>query len=45
MVFYKGRYLAKSSEAFKLHSEGEFKKLDALIKEVDRKYKEMMERY
>ena len=45
MVFYKNRWLGKTSEAYRLYQEGEFKKLDKLIKEVDAKYHEMMQRY
>jgi hypothetical protein len=44
-VMYKGQLLAKNSEAYFLWDVKEFKKLDAHLKELDRKQKELMERY
>lgn len=44
-VNYKGLWLAKNSEAYFLWDLKEFKKLDAHLKELDRKAKELQDRY
>jgi hypothetical protein len=44
-VVYRGQMLAKNSEAFTLWDLKEFKKLDAHLKELERKQKELIERY
>lgn len=44
-VKYRDMWLAKNSDAYALWALKEFKKLDAHLKELDRKEKELQERY
>lgn len=44
-VWYRDGLLARNSEAYFLWEVKEFKKLDAHLKELDRKQKELIERY
>lgn len=44
-VFYRGGWLARNSHAYFLWEVKEFKKLDAHLKELERKEKELQERY
>lgn len=44
-VFYRNTWLAKTSDAYALYALKEFKKLDAHLKELERKEKELQERY
>lgn len=41
---YKGVWLFPGSEAFRLYTEGQFEKLDKHLKEVNQRYKELLER-
>jgi hypothetical protein len=45
MIFYKDRWLAKNSEGYRLYKEGNLKKLDELIKDVDKRHKELLAKY
>lgn len=45
MVPYKGVYLAKGSHGLELYEKKQFKELDAHLKELDRKEKDLLERY
>lgn len=45
MVLYKGVYLTKGSHGLELYEKKDFKALDAHMKELDRKEKDLMERY
>ena len=45
MVTYKGVLLARGSYALELYEKKLFKELDAHMKELDRKEKDLMERY
>ena len=45
MVPYKGVFLAKNSYGYELWERKDFKALDAHLKELDRKEKDLMERY
>lgn len=45
MITYRGIILAKNSEAYELHEKKDFAKLDKLLKEVDQKSKELIQRY
>lgn len=44
-VNYRGMWLAKNSDAYKLWELKEFKKLDAHLKEVEQRAKDLMQRY
>ena len=44
-VWYRDGLLARNSEAYFLWEVKEFKKLDAHLKDLDRKQKELIERY
>lgn len=44
-VMYRGMLLAKNSEAYALWVLKEFKKLDAHLKEVEQRSKDLMNRY
>lgn len=45
MIVYRGVILAKNSEAYDLYEKKEFAKLDKLMKEVDQKGKDLIQRY
>lgn len=45
MIPYRGGYLAKGSHAYELWEKKNFKALDAHLKELDRKEKDLLERY
>lgn len=45
MIVYRGVILAKNSEAHDLYEKKEFAKLDKLMKEVDQKGKDLIQRY
>jgi hypothetical protein len=44
-VKYRGIWLMKGSVAFELYGSGEFKKLDAHLKELDKKAKDRGEKF
>lgn len=43
-VPYKGMWLFPGSDAFKLYTDGELAKLDKHLKEVEQRYRELLER-
>lgn len=45
MIPYKGIYLHRSSEAYRLFKEGQIKELDKLIQETAKKEQALIERY
>ena len=45
MVPYKGVFLGKGSHGLELYEKKMFKELDAHMKDLDRKEKDLMERY
>lgn len=44
MVYYKGLWLAKNSDAYKLWESKDFQKLDKHLKELDNKEQEFLKR-